>query len=176
MRASSPSSGSLLGGRGLSHSTVVQRAALESYLPAPPPTWVPLSLLGLRVPGGTSQAILFQSLWCSQRSLVTWTPSVLLPPCFLLSPPPIPHDQEGQGPTFPFHYFTAASPQVHGQKGGLPYSVTNLWLGPQSLVLDRVGEGMWVPASSYWVCQPRRLSPLFLATCQGCVCREQTEG
>lgn len=62
MRASSPPSGSLRGCLGLSHSTMMQRAALESYLPAPPPNWAtPRSLLGSGGPravqGGPSQVI-----------------------------------------------------------------------------------------------------------------------
>lgn len=67
-------SGSLPGCLGLSHSPGVQRAALESYLPAPPPNRAtPLSLLGSGGPravnrGSTSDDPLPESLMLSACS------------------------------------------------------------------------------------------------------------
>lgn len=174
-------SGSLPGCLGLSHSPGVQRAALESYLPAPPPNRAtPLSLLGSGGPravnrGSTSDDPLPESLMlsaCSWSHGPPCTSPSLLPP--VTSYNPSPPGGAGSYLSLPlFHSCQCSSPWA--ERGSSLFSEKPL-AGSSELVLDHVGEGMWVPASSYWVCQPRRLSLLFLATCQGCVCREQTEG
>lgn len=148
MGASSPPSGSLQGCLGLSHSTWCKeqlwKAPFQPHLLLGPHHGVCLAPGAQGQCRGTNsgdplpEALMRSAFSCHMDP--KYTPPSLLPPV----PSYTPSRPGGQVPTFPFHQFPASSPQVHGQKGGLPVQGGTSGLGPQSL-LERGCGSLQVP-------------------------------